>query len=178
MLSFQNDFLTNIELVRERLMSADPGWGKYKSFLVRDPKLRVINAAALSERIMHHAIMNILEPVFERFQVFHSYACRKGKGTHAAVLHAFRQTKKFGFYLKLDVRKYFDSIDHRILMRQITRLIKDEQVLLLFHGIINCNNNNPNNQNNNIGFRVVRPVSSICESWQPVFFSPTLSENL
>lgn len=55
-------------------------------------------------------------------------------------------------------------------MRQITRLIKDEQVLLLFHGIINRNNNNPNNQNNNIGFRVVRPVSSICESWQPVFF--------
>lgn len=135
-LSFQNDFLSNIERVRERLMSADPGWGKYRSFLVRDPKLRVINAAALPERIMHHAIMNILEPVFERFQVFHSYACRKGKGTHAAVLHAFRQTKKFGFYLKLDVRKYFDSIDHRILMRQITRLIKDEQVLLLFHGII------------------------------------------
>lgn len=66
---------------------------------VRDPKPRVINAAALPERIMHHAIMNILEPVFEWFQVFHSYACRKGKGTHAAVLHAFRQTKKSGSIL-------------------------------------------------------------------------------
>jgi len=135
-LSFQNDFLPDIERVRERLMSCDPGWGEYKSFQVRDPKLRVINAAALPERIMHHAIMNILEPVFERFQVFHSYACRKCKGTHAAVLHAFRQTKKNGFFLKLDVRKYFDSIDHRILMRQINRLIKDEHVLFLFYGII------------------------------------------
>ncbi len=80
--------------------------------------------------------MNVLEPIFDRQQVFHSYACRNGKGNQAAALHAFRQTKKFGFFLKLDVRKYFDSIDQKILMKQVQRLIKDDSVLSFLHGIV------------------------------------------
>lgn len=133
---FADCFAVKIEQVRDRLLSPDQNWGQYKSFIIKDPKQRVINAASLPERIMHHAIMNILEPAFEQVQVFHSYACRKEKGTQAAVLHAFRQTKRFGFFLKLDVRKYFDSIDHGVLMNQIKRLVKDGNVLHLFQGII------------------------------------------
>ena len=56
---------------------------------------------------MHHAIMNVLEPIFDRPMIYHSYACRKGKGTHAAVLYVFRQCKANSCFLKLDVRKYF-----------------------------------------------------------------------
>ncbi|HAE40304.1 MAG TPA: hypothetical protein DCG57_16965, partial [Candidatus Riflebacteria bacterium] len=133
---FARNFCDNIEKVRSRLLNSEQDWGHYKSFIVKDPKERVINAAPLSERIMHHAMMNIIEPIFERQQIFHSYACRKGKGTQAAVLHAFKQTKRFGFFLKLDVRKYFDSIDQKTLMKQILRLIKDQSVLHLLHGVI------------------------------------------
>jgi retron-type reverse transcriptase len=85
---------------------------------------------------MHHALMNILEPVFERSLIYHSYACRKGKGTHAAVLYAFKQCRKGGYFVKLDVRKYFDSIDHEILKDCIARYIKDVRVLFLLDQII------------------------------------------
>lgn len=135
-LLFSKSFTGNLDCVRNRLLSDNPQWGQYHQFIVKDPKERIINSASLPERIMHHAMMNILEPVFERHQIFHSYACRKGKGTHAAVMHAFKQTKKFRYFLKLDVRKYFDSIDQQVLLKQIMRLIKDEKVLYLLHGII------------------------------------------
>lgn len=140
---FQREFAANMAAVRERLGTANPGWGNYRTFRVRDPKPRVISAAPLPERIMQHAIMNVLDPVFDRRQVFHSYACRKGKGTQAAVLHAFRQTKKFGFFLKLDVRRYFDSVAHEVLIRQIDKIIKDEMIMFLFRGIIDSHTTSP-----------------------------------
>jgi len=80
--------------------------------------------------------MNVIEPVLDRPMIRHSYACRKGKGTHAAVLYAFRQCKTAPYFLKLDIRKYFDSIDHEILKTQLRRLIKDARVNTLLDGII------------------------------------------
>jgi len=68
--------------------------------------------------------------------IHHSYACRKGKGTHAAVLYAFDQCKTKPYFLKLDIRKYFDSIAHEVLKNQLQRLIKDKKVLFLLDGII------------------------------------------
>jgi len=68
--------------------------------------------------------------------ICHSYACRKGKGTHAAVQYAFGRCKASAFFLKLDVRKYFDSIDHEALKILIRRLIKDTRVLFLLDGVI------------------------------------------
>ena len=62
--------------------------GKYRQFKIYDPKERLITAASFEDRIIHHAIMNILEPVFEKQFIFHTYACRKGKGTHKAVDYA------------------------------------------------------------------------------------------
>jgi hypothetical protein len=85
---------------------------------------------------MHHALMNILEPVFERPLIDNSYACRKGKGTHAAALYAFKQCKRGGYFLKLDIRKYFDSIDHGVLKNLIAGLIKDVRVIFLLNEII------------------------------------------
>jgi hypothetical protein len=126
----------NLSLLRNKLITLNCGWGGYKSFLIRDPKLRTISTAPFEQRIMFHAIMNILEPVFERPLIYHSYACRKRKGTHAAVLYAFEQCKTKPYFIKLDVRKYFDSIDHEILKTQINRLIKDTRVIALFDGII------------------------------------------
>ena len=92
---------------------------------------------------MHHAIMNVLEPIFERQLVHHSYACRKGKGTHAAVLQAFALCKGRRCFLKLDVRRYFDSIDHAILKTRLARIIKDGRTLFLLGGVIDSFCTNP-----------------------------------
>jgi hypothetical protein len=126
----------NLALLRNKLLTLRPQWGGYKSFQITDPKLRTISTAPFEQRIMHHAVMNILEPVIERQLIFHSYACRKGKGTQTAVLFAFNQCKKNSFFLKLDIRKYFDSIDHEILKFQLRRIIRDKKVIFLLDGII------------------------------------------
>ena len=74
--------------------------------MVRDPKVRVITAPCLEERILHHAIMNVCEEDFERYLIHDTYACRKGKGRIAALLRAQGFARQFGWYLKMDVRKY------------------------------------------------------------------------
>jgi retron-type reverse transcriptase len=126
----------NLAVIQKKLTHLNADWGRYRSFLINDPKPREISVAPFEQRIMHHAIMNILAPVFERSLIYHSYACRKGKGTHAAVLYAFGQCKRGGYFLKLDIRKYFDSIDHDVLKCCIARFIKDVRTLFLLNAII------------------------------------------
>jgi len=134
--NFCQNLDANLSLLRNKLTTLHCEWGGYKSFLITDPKPRNISTAPFEQRIMHHAVMNILEPVFERPLIHHSYACRKGKGTHAAVLYAFDKCKTEPYFLKLDIRKYFDSVDHEILKTQLRRLIKDTRVIALLDGII------------------------------------------
>lgn len=133
---FRKSVDKKLSKITERLKSENPGFGKYRHFYISDPKRRLISAASFEERIMHHAVMNILEPVFERQMIFHSYACRKGKGTHAAIAYAYRQCRRFPFVMKLDVKKYFDSIDHGILEKLLARLIKDSRCLNILYKII------------------------------------------
>ena len=85
---------------------------------------------------MHHAIMNVLEPVFERQFIFHAYACRKGKGSHKAVNYAFKKARTHKYFLKLDVRKYFDNIDHLVLKKLLSKIIKDVECLNLLFALI------------------------------------------
>lgn len=126
----------NLRAVQENLRSPDFRWGGYRSFLIKDPKLRTISTAPFAQRVMHHAIMNVIEPVLERPLVFHSYACRRGKGTHAAVLYAFRQCRANRYFLKLDVRRYFESVDHGVLKSVLRRFIKDARLAAMLDGII------------------------------------------
>jgi hypothetical protein len=134
--NFCKNIEKNLAAVRDKITSLDCGWGSYRSFQIKDPKLRIISTAPFEQRIMHHAVMNVIEPVFDRPMIFHSYACRKGKGTHAAVRYAFERCKTSPFFLKLDIRKYFDSIDHDALKALIRRLVKDTRVLFLLDGVI------------------------------------------
>ncbi|GHV22420.1 hypothetical protein FACS189494_09230 [Spirochaetia bacterium] len=126
----------NLRSIKTRLLSENYEWGTYRSFSITDPKPRTISAVPFADRIIHHAIMNILEPVFEKQFVYHTYACRKGKGTHSAVLFAFSKSKAHPFFCKLDVRKYFDSIDHAVLKQQLLHIIKDKKVIVLLFSII------------------------------------------
>jgi retron-type reverse transcriptase len=119
--------------------------GKYQQFKIYDPKLRDIFVAPFHDRIVHHALYNVIEPIFDKGFIYDSYACRKGKGTHQGMLRLksflMSLNKKCGgrdFYvLKCDIRKYFDSVDKDILFSLLTRKIKDKDILWLVNKIIN-----------------------------------------
>jgi RNA-directed DNA polymerase len=126
----------NLRLLRDQLLAGEVDVGHYHFFTVHEPKERLICAASFPERVLHHAIMNVCEPVLERYAIHDSYACRAGKGMHAAVLRAREFTRRYPWYLKLDIRKYFDSIPHAPLLRLLERRIKDKAVLRLITVIV------------------------------------------
>jgi len=117
---------------------------KYTSFYIKDSKLRHIHKACVKDRVLHHAIFRILYPIFDKLFIFDSYSCRNDKGTHKAInrLQSFcrKESKnniKTIYILKLDIRKFFDSIDHNILLSLIRKKVKDENAIWLIKTIIN-----------------------------------------
>ena len=105
--------------------------GAFRSFQIYEPKVRTINAAPYRDRVVHHALTRVLEPIFERSFIFDSYACRRHKGTHAAVDRCQQFARKYRYVLKADIRKFFPSVDHEILLALVARKIKDRDVLWL-----------------------------------------------
>lgn len=98
--------------------------GAYREFTIYDPKMRLISAAPYRDRVVHHALCQVIEPIFDRCFIFDTYACRKGKGAHAAVDRYTRFACKNRYVLKCDIRKYFPSVDQEILLAAIGRKIK------------------------------------------------------
>ncbi|MDR0811177.1 MAG: RNA-directed DNA polymerase [Paludibacter sp.] len=130
----------NIAQLHSEILSGNMQVGNYHYFKIYDPKERIICAAAFAERVLHHALMNVCHANFEKYQIFHSYASRVGKGTYAALQQASVYQKKYAWFLKLDVRKYFDNINHEILKNMLRKRFKDEKLLILFDKIINSYN--------------------------------------
>ena len=114
--------------------------GLYRTFLVHEPKQRHISAAPFRDRVVHHALTQILEPIFEKRFAAQSYACRIGFGTHKAILATRRAVAAHPFVLQCDIRKYFPSIDHGILKAQLARVIKCTPTLALAALIIDSSN--------------------------------------
>ncbi len=110
--------------------------GRFQQFLIRDPKERVITAPCFDERVLHHAIMNVCEPVMDRWLIGDTFACRTGKGREAAIQRALHFTRHAEWFLKLDVRRYFDSVLHVRLMAFLERRFKDRPLLELLNQII------------------------------------------
>ncbi len=124
------------------------------NFVVRDPKTRIIHSSAFRDRVVHHALINVIEPIFDKSFIFDSYANRKTKGTLKAVQRFDKFKRKIskngrlvrnnlnnnqviGYVLKCDVRHYFEEVDHKILIQIIKRKIKDEKVIWLTKQILN-----------------------------------------
>ena len=105
-------------------------------FTIYEPKVRRIGASDFRDRVVHHAIFYIIEPLFERGYIFHSYACRKLKGIHRAVRQAQKYCRRYIYFLKCDIRKYFESIDHCLLKEMLERKFKDKNLLWLLNTII------------------------------------------
>jgi retron-type reverse transcriptase len=110
--------------------------GEYRIFKIFDPKERDICAAPYRDRVVHHALMNILEPLWEPSFYHHSYACRVGKGMHRALDTVQSYMKRNSYVLKCDIEKYFPSIDHDILLGIISRKINDKRLLQVIELII------------------------------------------
>jgi RNA-directed DNA polymerase len=133
---FSENLENNIQAIKSRINRGIVHAGDYHYFTIFDPKERTICAASFTERVLHHALMNVCHPVFEKHLIYDSYATRPGKGTYKALERAFYYQKKYTWYLKLDVRKYFDNIDHSILKQFLSRCFKEEKLLGIFNQII------------------------------------------
>jgi RNA-directed DNA polymerase len=110
--------------------------GDFEFFQIRDPKSRRICVAPFRDRVLHHAICNILEPILEKSMISNSFACRRGKGTLAAIEYVHSLCSSPGYFLKCDISRYFDSIDHEILANRLARRISDPRLMQLLRRII------------------------------------------
>ncbi|MBM3559755.1 MAG: RNA-directed DNA polymerase [Alphaproteobacteria bacterium] len=114
--------------------------GRYTEIEVHEPKRRVVSAAPFRDRVVHHALCAVIEPIFERGFVFDSYANRAGKGSHAAVARYESFRDRYRHVLRCDIYRYFPAIDHEILKRDIRRRIACAQTLRLVDAVIDGSN--------------------------------------
>lgn len=119
----------NLLDLRDRLLSGEWTPHPYRYFEIYDPKQRTISVAVFEDRVVHHALVAVLEPIYERSFHAHSYATRKGKGAHAAARHAQAMLRQNRWFFKSDVEKYFDSIDQNILLGLLHNKIRDQRLL-------------------------------------------------
>ena len=133
----------NLFALREELQNETYQPSKYTSFYIQDPKLRNIHKAIIKDRIVHQSIFRLIYYIFDRHFIFDSYSCRFNKGTHKGVDRLEKFIRQVGrnhtrttYVLKCDVKKFFDSIDQKILFSLIKKEIKDERTLNLVKVII------------------------------------------
>ncbi|MCP4253061.1 MAG: RNA-dependent DNA polymerase [Candidatus Scalindua sp.] len=134
--AFEYNLESNLLRIIEVLKNQTYIPGAYCDFRIYDPKRRIISAAPYFDRVMHHALINVVEPIIGKSFIYDTYACIKDKGTHKAVLRYREFQKKNKYVLKCDIRKYFESIDHEILFGKIKAKIKCKDTLWLFSKII------------------------------------------
>ena len=133
---FVADLEANLRQLRDEVAAGTVKLGECHQFTIYDPKERVITAPCFRERVLHHALMNLCEPVLERWLISDTFACRQGRGRIAALHRARQFAYQFPYYCQMDIRKYFPSIDHVVLKERLGRRFHDERVLDLMHRII------------------------------------------
>jgi len=126
-------FLADLELhalqLQRELRAGTYRPGPFRTFRIRDPKPRTISAAPFRDRVVHHALCAVMEPTFERYAVFDSYACRRGKGNRAAVWRAQRHARRWAWFAKLDVLHCFETIPIDRLTTRLVRRFDDHRLL-------------------------------------------------
>lgn len=126
---FALELEANLFIPQVQLESGQWHPGPYRHFTLYERKPRLISAAPFRDRVVHHAIMNTLEPLLDGRFIEHCYACRKGKGVHAAVDQYQRWAQRYVYVMKLDVRRHFPSINHEALKGQLAARIADKSML-------------------------------------------------
>ncbi len=121
--TFERHLEDNVFALQSELQDGSYRHNSYHRFHIFDPKHRIIHKATVRDRLVHHGVYRVLYPIFDRSFIFDSYSCRTGRGTHAAVNRLERFARKVSknysrpcWALKFDIKKFFDSVDHKILM--------------------------------------------------------------
>lgn len=135
-LAFNHRLEQNLLRLQRELMTQTYQPGGYRRFEILDPKPRIISAAPYRDRVVHHALCNVIVPLLERRFIADSFANRTGYGTHRALKRFVRFARNSRYVLQCDVRKYFPSIDHSILKSAVRRYIKCKETLWLLDLII------------------------------------------
>jgi Reverse transcriptase (RNA-dependent DNA polymerase) len=133
---FEHQLADRLLELQDDLLSRRYQPGPYVHFQIHEPKLRKISAAPFRDRVVHHALCNVIEPWFERRFIFDSYANRVGKGTHRALDRLQHFARRYRYVLRLDVVTYFPSINHAILRNVLGRVIRDDDLLWLVDTVI------------------------------------------
>lgn len=136
MAAFEYRLEDNLLHLQEELRSKTYRPGPYDSFYIHEPKRRLISAAPFRDRVVHHALCNLIEPIFERAFIADSYANRVGKGTHRALNRVQELARRYPYVLQCDIRQFFPSVDHAILREQLSHKIGDLDVLWLIDRIL------------------------------------------
>ena len=137
-LQFNEYAEANLALIQEELLSGQYRIGQYRQFIVREPKPRLISALDFKDRLVQHAVCNVISPIFEAILLPNTFACRDGKGTHAGVHYIQSKVRQTGYkyFLKTDYSKFFPSVDRVVLHRMIERKITCQKTLAILQEII------------------------------------------
>ena len=172
--NLENELFT----LQEQLVSKEYQPGQYNTFHITEPKPRMISAAPYKDRVIHHALCNVITPILENSMIYDTYANRKGKGTHKAILRFQQFSQHNDYVLQCDIQKFFPSIDHEILKSLIRRKIGCKNTLWLLELIID--NSNPQNspinyyKNDNLFTPVQRkiglPIGNLTSQWLGNYF--------
>lgn len=138
-IQFEKGLDDNINALHKELSEGKYVTSEYQTFIIHDPKEREIYRLPFRDRVVHHAIMNILEDIWTPIFISHTYSCIKGRGIHGVMKHLKKDLKDIQntkYCLKMDIRKYYPSIDHLILKNIVQKKIKDKRLLELLDGII------------------------------------------
>jgi retron-type reverse transcriptase len=139
-LDFNYHLETELHQIQQELIHKTYQPSDYRTFYIKEPKTRMISAASYRDRVVHHALCNVIVPIFERTFIYDSYANRVGFGTHKALRRFTSFARSSDYVLQCDIQKYFPSIDHQILKNLIRRKIKCQDTLWLIDLIINNSN--------------------------------------
>lgn len=136
---FEKDLENNLLKIQESLVDQTYKVSPYRTKIITEPKKRKIFILPFApDRIVQHAVVNILEPIWDKLFIYHSYACRKNKGMHRASKRTMQAVRSKKYCLKMDISKFYPSINHKILFKIIKRKIKCSQTLDLLKRIIFC----------------------------------------
>lgn len=140
---FERTLEQNLFCLHRELTARSYQHQPYSTFTICDPKQRRIHKATVQDRILHHAVFSVLNPIFEPTFIVHSFSCRKGKGTHKAVDALDRMLRSVSrnatrpcFVLKCDIHQFFASVDHSVLLGILEKRLKDTQTIALLREII------------------------------------------
>lgn len=142
-LEFESNLMRNIIELHYELVRKVYRHNSYEAFNISDPKPRNIHKASVRDRLLHHAIYRVLYPYVDKKFISDSYSCRNGKGTHKA-MNRFKEfsykvsknNTKQCWVLKCDIRKFFASVDHEVLMNILRKHIKDDDTIWLLEKVI------------------------------------------